>query len=81
MNTYDMFVLLGWGLLLGGIPTAGYYLYQYGRALMERRRNLPFDPFTRQERAALWKQEIDFRFFCTALALFGLMLCNWLAKS
>lgn len=81
MNTYELLVLLGWGLLLGGIPTAGYYLFHYGRKLIERRRELPFDPFTRQERVALWWKEIEFRLGCTALAFLGLMLCNWLEKS
>lgn len=81
MNTYELLVLLGWGLLLGGLPTAGYYLFHYGRDLMERRRNMPFDPFTRMERLALWRQELEFRLGCTALAWFGLMLCNWLSKT
>lgn len=80
MNSYELFQLLGWGLLLGGLPTAGYYLFQYGRTLMKRRRELPFSPFTRTERLALWQKELEFRVGCTALAWFGLMLCNWLGK-
>jgi|GEM_PF-6773493 len=70
--------LIGWAVLIGGIPTSAYYMTLYGKRLFARRKELSNAVSDRAARRLQWQQEILFSFNCSLLAGVGFLLCHWL---
>lgn len=71
-----MVTLLLWALLIGGMPTSGYYLFQYGRSLYERGKQLRARFTEPEEGNAQWRQELAFGGWCCVWAAGGLVLLH-----
>ena len=71
-----MFSLFLWAVLIGGMPTSGYYLYQYGKKLYERSRQQRARYTEPEEAAAQHQAELLFSGWMVAWACFGLALCQ-----
>ncbi len=73
-----MYELLLWAVLIGGLPTAGYYLFQYGRKLYARGRQLRESGSDVAEASQQWKAELMFNVNCCIWAYFGLFVAHLL---
>lgn len=73
-----MIEILLWAVLIGGLPTAGYYLFQYGRKLHARGRQLRETGTDPEEASLQWKAEVGFAVNCCVWAGFGLVICRLL---
>ncbi|MDF7815264.1 hypothetical protein [Hymenobacter sp. YC55] len=67
-----------WAVLIGGLPTAGYYLFQYGRKLYARGRELRETGTDPEEAGQQWWAELRFILGCCAWASSGLVVCRLL---
>ncbi len=73
-----MLEILLWAVLIGGLPTAGYYLFQYGRKLHARGRQLRETGTDPEEASQQWRAEMMFTVNCCVWAGFGLVICHLL---
>ena len=73
-----MFEILLWAVLIGGLPTAGYYLFQYGRKLHAKGRQIRETGTDPEEANNQWKEELMFTVNVCAWAGFGLFICHLL---
>jgi len=73
-----MFEILLWAVLIGGLPTAGYYLFQYGRKLHARGRQIRETGTDPQEASEQWRAELMFIVNVCAWAGFGLFVTHLL---
>ena len=71
-----MLEMLLWAVLIGGLPTAGYYLFQYGYRLHARGRALKQTLPDPEQASAQWRAELLFAVNCCVWAGFGLMVCR-----
>lgn len=73
-----MLEILLWAVLIGGLPTAGYYLYKHGRKLHARGRQLRETGTDPEAASQQWKAEVAFAVNCCVWAGFGLVVCRLL---
>ena len=73
-----MLEILLWAVLIGGLPTAGYYLFQYGRRLHARGRRLKENGTDPEDASEQWRAELLFTVNVCVWAGFGLMICHLL---
>ena len=73
-----MLEMLLWAVLIGGLPTAGYYLFGYGRRLHARGRKIKETGTDPEEAQQQWRDELRFGMNCCVWAGFGLVLCRLL---
>lgn len=73
-----MLEILLWAVLIGGLPAAGYYLFQHGRKLHARGRQLRESGTDPEEASQQWRAELAFTVNVCVWAGFGLVICHLL---
>lgn len=73
-----MFEIFLWAVLIGGFPTAGYYLVGYGRKLYARGRKIKETGTDAEEASQQWKAELVFMLNCCIWAGAGLVVTHLL---
>lgn len=73
-----MFEIFLWAILIGGLPTAGYYLFVYGRKLHARGRKIKETGTDAEEASVQWRAEMAFTINCCIYGAFGLLITHLL---
>jgi len=73
-----MLEMILWAVLIGGLPTAGYYLLQCGRKLYARGREIRETGTDAEEASLQWRAELMFTLSCCVWAGSGLVVCQLL---
>lgn len=67
-----------WACLVGGLPTAGYYLFVYGRKLYARGRRIKETGTDAEEASVQYRAELTFTISCCIYAATGLLITHLL---